>query len=285
MATRNQRAKEQSGISLDFVINTALNTNTIANEVATELSLSSVVEASADGSVGAVFQLGDTQLDGQPDVLLVQGLTAAGLPVASPTQTAGTLGLPFLQGFDGVDFVWGTVDPKDPTKIVRPPSVSFFTGAIPGLITHNRTEIAVSRCPFTNFVLVHMKLNGTTVKALLDSSSPISIIRQDAAELVGAIPKTIANDDDTARRNGDMLSVADAQGQRLDLVKTTNEIAMELHDETGTTVVDFESSAVFVGNVPVLQALQDVSMVLGLDVLAKRPAMLLKAKENKLWIE
>ena len=72
LATSTQRARNVTGISLDFVLDTAANTNTINAQVASELELEKVGEApggvGASGDImgGDTFLLGDAELDIPP---------------------------------------------------------------------------------------------------------------------------------------------------------------------------------------------------------------------------
>ena len=69
LATSSQRGRNVTGISLDFVLDTAANTNTLNGQVAQELQLEVVGEAlpgvGAAGSIagGDTYLLGDCQLD------------------------------------------------------------------------------------------------------------------------------------------------------------------------------------------------------------------------------
>lgn len=126
LSTKNQKAQKKTGISLDFVLDTAANTNTINAQVATELGLEVVWEAlpglSSAGAMqgGQTFMLGDSQLEGiemneemGEDGIFMKNLTASALPIASPA-SAGLLSLPFftaLKGascFPGVPQRWRT---------------------------------------------------------------------------------------------------------------------------------------------------------------------------------
>ena len=113
LATQSQKERNITGISLDFVIDTAANTNTINAQVATELGCESVGSAlpgySAAGALdgGDTFLLGNCTLDMPNKELFMTDLTASALPVASPA-TAGLLGVGFLNCFEGgVKFEWG----------------------------------------------------------------------------------------------------------------------------------------------------------------------------------
>ena len=93
IATPAQRARGASGVTLDFVLDTGANTNTINSLVATELGLGVVGAApgglGAGGTIagGATFMLGDAEFADVPPgerQPFMGGLTASALPVASP---------------------------------------------------------------------------------------------------------------------------------------------------------------------------------------------------------
>lgn len=152
LATRAQRSRNVTGISLDFVVDTAANLNTLNGQVATELQLEQVGEAlpgiatSGPMAGGNTYMLGDTELErgwlmgtpvmnnatdqeesldeeresnelpsrGKSNFLFMENLTASVMPVSSPA-SAGLLSLAFLYCFEGgVEFHWG----KSPSRIM-----------------------------------------------------------------------------------------------------------------------------------------------------------------------
>lgn len=108
LATARQRQSNATGVSLDFVLDTAANTNTIQKQVATELNLDVVGQAlpgvsaagvlatAAQGGGADTYMLGDAQLDGivydeeEKPFTFMSKLTASALPVANPA-AAGLL--------------------------------------------------------------------------------------------------------------------------------------------------------------------------------------------------
>mmetsp|Transcript_16402 Transcript_16402/g.34194 ORF Transcript_16402/g.34194 Transcript_16402/m.34194 type:complete len:536 (-) Transcript_16402:135-1742(-) len=152
LSTESQRNQNLTGISLDFVLDTAANINTIQSQVATELCLPKQedspalpgVSSSGPMAGGDTYVLGDSQLE---EVALVQqqteqqteqdqqqqqqqpfdfmqNLTAAALPVGNPG-SAGLLGLAFFYCFEGgVEFRWGStpqqqqLDQQDQQRLV-----------------------------------------------------------------------------------------------------------------------------------------------------------------------
>jgi len=128
LATESQRSRNQTGISLDFVLDTAANINTLQGQVAKELKLELLedspalpgVSSSGPMAGGETYVLGNSELE-QAKVLglgddakanepfeFMQNLTAAVLPAANPG-SAGLLGLAFFYCFEGgVEFQWGS---------------------------------------------------------------------------------------------------------------------------------------------------------------------------------
>merc|ERR1719387_3138066 len=111
-----QKQTGESGVTLDFVVDTAANVNTINAKLAADLGLEAVgfdeggVSAAGDLAGGTTFMLGSAQLNDLPKderFDLLSNLTASALPVASPSG-AGLLGIGFLFAFPGgVEFCWG----------------------------------------------------------------------------------------------------------------------------------------------------------------------------------
>jgi hypothetical protein len=100
LATSSQRERNVTGVSLDFVLDTAANTNTINAQVSTELGLQVVGQALPGWALvvscreATAYLLGSCQLEGLSDEVerftFMTDLTASALPVASPA-SAGLL--------------------------------------------------------------------------------------------------------------------------------------------------------------------------------------------------
>jgi hypothetical protein len=294
LATSSQRSSGKSGVSLDFVLATATNVNTVANEVATALTLRSVGTALPDFGAttgqqagGTTYTLGDVQLEGQTPLFML-GLTAAALPVTNPV-AAGTLSMAFLQSFDAVDFGWGIV--KD-MEVLRRPSFTFYGGVVPPSATAGRTRVVMERFPGTQSPIVTILVNGVPITALLDTGSPISILLPEAADRAGVQPMK-----SPSPGAGEKFTVAGERGQLVDLIKSVEKVSVQAPSSTAddngaAAVADFGAEHLFVGDIPSLAALGRVPgvtnapmAVLGLDVLQRRPSMLLRAKINELWFE
>ena len=320
LATKAQRSKNMTGISLDFVMDTAANTNTINGQVAQELGLEVVGESlpgvSAGGAMtaGTTFMVGDCELEGLPkeeQFTFMQGLTASALPVASPA-AAGLLSLPFFYSFEGgVEFQWG--NPKNEGEETLPPSVTFYGEGESDAALKEMTKVPVRELPVTRLPSVDIVINGVTIPALLDTGSPITVINAQAAEQAGVATVDFpgkanqkaggnpfskfanrfqeAKEMQQAAARGDVLSIAGSTGQRVDLLKSAEMVQVDLKaadDEDDKTVV-FGDSNIYVGNLPGLAALNALgdnsppAAVLGMDVLRMRPKMLLKARDNEVF--
>eukprot|EP00562_Extubocellulus_spinifer_P030760 CAMPEP_0178719200 /NCGR_PEP_ID=MMETSP0699-20121125/23003_1 /TAXON_ID=265572 /ORGANISM="Extubocellulus spinifer, Strain CCMP396" /LENGTH=429 /DNA_ID=CAMNT_0020369431 /DNA_START=279 /DNA_END=1568 /DNA_ORIENTATION=- len=321
LATQSQRERNVTGISLDFVLDTAANTNTINSQVAKELGLEVVGEAlpgvGAGGAIsgGDTFMLGDAQLDGLPkdeSFTFMKGLTASALPVASPA-SAGLLGLYFFNCFQGgVCFDWGGNSaapvPSDPASNTTFPSVTFYSdkndmgGALDGL-----KRAPIKPLPVSNLPSVELQINGQAVPALLDTGSPISVLNAEAARLAGVettmkvesesgggggisvgnpfakLAKGIKSAQAAAR--GDVLLVAGAAGERIELVKSQSAVDVGVGGFRDD-IVELGKHNIYVGDLPGLAALGGLggsgaqpAVVLGMDVLRTRPRMVYREDE------
>ena len=219
LATASQRERNVTGICLDFVLDTAANTNTINAQVAQELGLEKVGEAPGGvGSAGSIsggdtFMLGDCELDikinkamsndeeGTADekeeeddtFTFMQGLTASALPVASPA-AAGLLGLSFFYCFEGgVEFQWG-ID----KSLEQIPSVTFY-GSENDVNVDELVRVPFESLPVSLLPSVTLIINGKEIPALFDTGSPITVLNARAAQEAGIDP-TISLDE--AKENG-----------------------------------------------------------------------------------
>jgi hypothetical protein len=311
LATPNQRTKNVTGISLDFILDTAANTNTINAGVAQDLGLPVVGSALPGvGSAGAIsggetFLLGDAQLQGFPDFTFMTGLTASALPIASPA-AAGLLSLAFMQSFTGgVDFIWeggirgGGVEPGE----IVPPSITFHADSPTENVLKGRTRVELQRIPVTELLSVIVNINGVDMPALLDTGSPITVMNAQAAKIAGveSAPDPAANNNNPlaalqskfqqaqATSRGDILTIFGAGGKRVNLCKSTGKEVNVSMDGSNGEKVQFGSGPVYVGDLPGLAALNGLgvesppAVVLGMDILRRRPSMLLRATENEAW--
>ena len=262
LATASQKSRNVTGISLDFVLDTAANTNTINAQVASELELEKVGEA--PGGVGAAgglmggdtFLLGDAELDLQRKTddkdevdafVFMQGLTASALPVAAPA-AAGLLSLSFFYCFEGgVEFVWG-----DTTTV---PSITFY-GSDKNLNVNGMARVPFESLPVSMLPSVTISINGFEMPALFDTGSPITVLNAQAAEAAGidtAIELTEPNEDNdsgwnpfskikanfkqaqelaTATSRGDVLTIMGSDGSPVRLVKSKDPQTLSLEAQT-----------------------------------------------------
>jgi hypothetical protein len=315
LATPNQKQKNATGISLDFILDTAANTNTLNAEVAQQLGLPVVGAALPGiGSAGALaggetFLLGDAQLQGLPaeeeKFTFMTGLTASALPIASPA-AAGLLSLAFMQCFTGgVDFLWGGVSrgEVEGEESRLPPSITFHADAPTEQVLQGRTRVELQRIPVTELLSVIVNINGVDMPALLDTGSPVTVMNAQAAKLAGveSAPDPAANKNNPlaalqskfqqaqAASRGDILTIMGAGGNRVNLCKSAGrEVDVSMNGSNGDKV-QFGSGSVYVGDLPGLAALNGIgvesppAVVLGMDVLRRRPSMLLRATENEAW--
>mmetsp|Transcript_10006 Transcript_10006/g.14336 ORF Transcript_10006/g.14336 Transcript_10006/m.14336 type:complete len:402 (-) Transcript_10006:31-1236(-) len=263
LATASQKSRNVTGISLDFVLDTAANTNTINAQVASELELEKVGEA--PGGVGAggglmggdTFLLGDAELDIQrkadekeemdDNFIFMQGLTASALPVAAPA-AAGLLCLSFFYCFEGgVEFVWG-----DQTT---PPSITFY-GSDTNLNVNGMARVPFESLPVSMLPSVTISINGVEMPALFDTGSPITVLNAKAAEAAGIdaafeltepteekdsgwnpFSKIKANfqqaqDLATATSRGDVLTIMGSDGTPVRLLKSKEPQTLSLEAQT-----------------------------------------------------
>jgi len=244
-----QKMTGESGVALDFVVDTAANVNTINAKLATKLGIEVVgfdeggVSAGGALAGGTTFMLGTAQLNDLPKaerVDFLSDLTASALPVASPSG-AGLLGLGFLFAFPGgVEFCWGSPaaaaappsggsTPTAPAASVpagevgETPAFTFF-GGMGG--TEGLTD-GLSCVPATQLesglICVTMRVNGVEIPSLLDTGSPITVLNTAAAEAAGVqtMPAEQAGSNPFAKAKAKAKAALDAAA-----AMTSGEIAM-----------------------------------------------------------
>lgn len=293
------------GVTLDFIVDTAANANTISAQVAgptvqggLELqqvgSLSGVVGAAgAFGGTSPTYSLGVAELADLPKeerIPFISGLTASALPIAAPA-AAGLLGVSFLNSFPGgVEFLWGSGG--------VPPSITFF-GDSAGTAASRAELSAVKVTSLAGSCLptVPLRINGVVVNALLDTGSPITVLNKAAATLVGleegsgaaetsnplasfaaGVKSRVKSAQAVAR--GDVLTVGGLNGP-VQLTRTQSAVAMSLGDSASFG----NDLRPYVGDLPGLALLDGLgasagpAVVLGTDVLRRRPRMIYTAHE------
>ncbi len=224
LSTESQRSRNQTGISLDFVLDTAANINTLQSQVAQELKLEILEDSpalpgvSSSGPMGGgeTYILGDSELEGaqllgESDTTkdkkpfeFMQNLTAAALPVVNPG-SAGLLGLAFFYCFEGgVEFQWGgssSIHPQsNESRLVdgmvveknlndqASPLITFYGQNDDALLQQSLSElnrVSIDPIPLTQLPSVQLKVNGVEMIALLDTGSPITVLNEQAAKAAG----------------------------------------------------------------------------------------------------
>jgi len=302
LATSAQRERNVTGVSLDFVVDTAANINTINAQVAQELLLEKVGTAPAGvGAGGALdggetFLLGDIELEGldeEPFTFMTE-LTASALQIASPA-SAGLLGTAFLNCFEGgVDFSWGQVEEGE---IIEPPSFTFHGEVVS--VDSSRPRAKIHSLDTTLLPSVTVNINGHEMPALLDTGSPVTVMNSVAAKVAGVdvvdLPTTETNNPFTKVQNnmkiakaasrGEVLQIAGSDGP-VNLLKSISNVDFCV---VGDESIDFGANPIFVGDLPGLAALDGIgadsspAVVLGTDILRKRPKMLFRGQQNEVY--
>ncbi|KAL9183504.1 hypothetical protein ACHAXT_004360 [Thalassiosira profunda] len=291
LATSSQRERNVTGVSLDWVLDTAANVNTINAQVAMELQLEKVGEAprgvgAAGGIVGGdTFMLGDCAIDvmkkAQDDAdeieedsdIFMKELTASALPVASPA-AAGLLGLAFFYCFDGgVEFRWGNAEEE--------PSVTFI-GSEEDLDVEGLTRVPFESLPVSMLPSVTLRINGEEIPALFDTGSPITVLNAKAAEAAGIetvisldtldseegkkggggwnpFSKLAANIQSAqemakAAQRGDILTIAGTDGKPVRLVRSESSEKVDIKADRGQTA-EIGAGQLYIGDIPGLAAL------------------------------
>lgn len=294
LATASQRQRNISGVELDFVLDTAANTNTIQEAIPLELKLSKIGNALPGfGPAGTLpgadtYLLGDCQItncnqQGIDPFIFMTNLSASSLKSASPVAAAGLLGTAFLNCFEGgVEFVWPTsvtlgqqsIDEGNSSYV---PKVRFHkikkSCSLEGLHPIPITSLNVSYLP-----TIQVHLNGVPLKVLLDTGSPITIINTAAARMANVKTKT-QKDDNTintgtnpitafvrslqknsnnarAVASQDILLVA-GLGKTVELVKTQYPVSIGALSSSSIGV-HLAETHVYVGDLPGLAALEDL---------------------------
>jgi hypothetical protein len=316
LATESQLSKNLTGISLDFIIDTAANTNTINAQVAKELKLENVGSAlpgyGASGALdgGDTFLLGDCTLDMPTKDLFMTNLTASALPVPSPA-AAGLLGVTFLNCFEGgVKFEWGGgIGARDPL-------ITFY-GENDGIdeLTKRMTRVDIEVLDQIYLPTVKLIVNGVEIPALLDTGSPVTVLNSAAAQVARLETITLESDTESgsekggfsalnpfkkisdnykaaqslsqAAQKGDILLMMGGDGKQIQLKRTSEKAKFYLGNDESDRV-SFPSSYVYVGDLPGLKAMEGLvtgspAAILGMDLIKKMPVMIYRGQQNELF--
>mmetsp|Transcript_55357 Transcript_55357/g.160692 ORF Transcript_55357/g.160692 Transcript_55357/m.160692 type:complete len:417 (+) Transcript_55357:72-1322(+) len=330
LATSAQRARNVTGVSLDFVLDTAANVNTINGQVAQELLLEIVGEALPGvGSSGAIsgghtYELGDAELERgiilpetlddeiKESFLFMQNLTASALPVASPA-SAGLLSLAFLSCFDGgVEFYWGSSpNTMKDGLLVDQPTIKFFAekDAFANEAIQGLCKVPIKSIPVTQLPSVLLNVNGVQIPALLDTGSPVTVFNSEAAKQAGIETVSLDSSSSSKKSNNPFAAVANrfkeaqelakanADGKILTIAGMNGPVNLFKSVETidisavgdNNDMVSFGQGHIYVGDIPGLAALNGIgvdappAIVLGMDVLRRKPKMVLRARDNEVY--
>jgi len=320
LSTTSQKARNETGISLDFMLDTAANTNTIQEQVAKELTLDVVGEAlpgiGSAGSIsgGKTYLLGDCELDGTPTesrFTFMTELSASALPIASPA-AAGLLSSAFLNCFSGgVEFQWvGSTDGDDTDSFI-PPSVTFY-GERKDLQSRaeSMTCIPIQPLPISLLPSVTIHINGEEIPALLDTGSPVTVMNAKAADIANISRITLSNQQkeeggnpfsnmmqkmkaaqemSQAAAKGDILLVGGTSGEMIELNKSESKLNISLKKDENE-LFELGNSHIYVGDLPGLAALGGLegkdstpAAILGMDVLRLRPNMIYCGQSSEVY--
>lgn len=296
LSTASQRKRNITGIALDFILDTAANTNTINAQVAQELNLEVVGDAlpgfGAAGFIsgGETFGLGNCTLDRLDADLFMTNLTASALPVASPA-AAGLLGVAFLNFFEAVKFEWGGgIEGKQPL-------VTFYgdeNDANQECQKFKKVSIDVLDAILLPSVVIN--INGISIPALFDTGSPVTVLNDAAAkaadlevfEIQKKTEKSLnpfkafsdnlreAKSVADAASRGELLVIASSDGNRVELKRTKSRVSVSLNGGE----IQFPPSDIYVGDLPGLVALDGLkptsppAAILGMDVIKRLPIVI-----------
>ena len=298
-----------SGVTLDFVLDTAANTNTISAQVAgptsqgglelTQVgSVAGGVGAGGEFGGGATYMLGNVELADAPKeerFVFMSGLSATALPIGAPG-AAGLLGVAFLNSFaGGVEFCWGGGPGGrggGGGAEGEPPSVTLYgdaTGTEAARAAAGLRGVPLTPLPGNSLPSVTLRVNGVEVPALVDTGSPITVLNAAAAAAAGVEHAALGASEGNpfsklatglkaaqAAARGDVLTVGGPNGpvQLVRAQQPPGGVSFSLGDG-----LELGQAACYVGDLPGLAALDGLgatagpAVVLGTDVLAMRPRM------------
>lgn len=288
--------------TLDFLVDTGANVNTIGAEFAAKHQLKSRnIEgqtfrgtAGVGGfmeSFGNMVALGDCELVGLPPeqtTTFMTNLSAAALDRPTPVGD-GILGLAFLLSFPaGVEFDFHGTDGDPPTMI-------FYYGEnLPRIesVRKNLVPISLKLLPI-GLLTLQVCINGQELTVILDTGSPVTVLSPEAALKAGIVTSDCESNRDlhvtTARRQtyGDKeLAVIGTDGVPV-LLRRSERTNIPL--DVGS--VSLGSGHVYIGELPGLSVagkLTDSIMpgvVLGLDALRRNHRMILQVAHELVWFE
>lgn len=276
-----------SGVSLEFLLDTAANINVIRKNTARSLRLPTVISkelfsttksAGAGGSfeAGDIVMLGDCHLSNMPkhhNAVFLRNLTAAAIDVGlAGALCDGLFGTSFFRCFSAVEFDWYGTDGDPPTLI-------FYYNDIPEYAKENAFRVLLEIDPSFDIPMMTVAINGINVTAIVDTGSCISIVSPETAENIG-LQKSESNNGKHTRS----VKVAGIDKGRVDLEK-----AAGASIEIGTAIFDHVDT-LFIGRLPGIELASKVSTkapqaLIGLDVLKQMYRLIVRLSESEMWFE
>ena len=170
-----------------MILDTGSSVNVIQEAVAKELALAIVGQQPAGSSAGGVllsapiYLLGDIQFDHLPSeerFTVMSGLQAASLNVPSPG-SAGILGRPFLDSFPVVEFAFSEASDE----------IRLYASEDDIPLMAGKSRIPMSTLGISGLWGVELSVTSlekiVTLKALVDTGAPTTILNLAAAEALG----------------------------------------------------------------------------------------------------
>merc|ERR1711935_856488 len=209
----------------------------------------------------------------------------------------------------------GVVEPTLLIDDESAPSIAFLRrddSTYTSDLKRSLTRVPIDPIPLTQLPSVKIRVNGVEMIALLDTGSPVTVLNERTAEDAGirttkestwnlfasAVNKfKEAQATAEAAQNGDILMIGGIDGKPTNLYRSIgNGPGISLVGSAGEDVaLDANGSGnsngnVYVGDIPGLSALNGIgvdsppAVVLGMDVLRRRPKMLFRPQQNELYI-
>eukprot|EP00579_Thalassiosira_antarctica_P026038 CAMPEP_0202015266 /NCGR_PEP_ID=MMETSP0905-20130828/31536_1 /ASSEMBLY_ACC=CAM_ASM_000554 /TAXON_ID=420261 /ORGANISM="Thalassiosira antarctica, Strain CCMP982" /LENGTH=353 /DNA_ID=CAMNT_0048575381 /DNA_START=42 /DNA_END=1099 /DNA_ORIENTATION=+ len=273
----------QKDASINFVLDTGANVNSISKDLAKSLNLPLIVrkeDLSVLGSAGAggsfqagdIVMLGDCQLGGMPEgqknITFMRNLTAASLDLGIASSVGGELlGTSFFACFPaGVEFDFYGTDGD-------PPSMIFYYGqTLPEDAKENAFCVSLEES-FWGVPSITVNINGINLRAIIDTGSPITIISPNAAGEVGVGRQK------SKQEEGSFLKIKGIDNETVDLSRSLSGASISIGN------ISFGNlETICIGDLPGLSLASDLSstpdpqfqVLLGLDVLRRMYRMILR---------
>lgn len=293
---RKQQCDDQNEVSMNFVLDTGANINTVCKDLAEEMNLPIIIrkdELSTLGSAGAggsfetgdIVLLGDCRLSGMPkdqeNITFMKNLTAASLGLGIGSVGDGLLGTSFFGCFPaGVEFDWYGTDGDPPTLI-------FYYGSdLPENAKKNAICVPLESDSFFSVPTATVNINGVELRAIVDTGSPISIVTPEAAKEAG-LERMADNDESSSGKVlvGETPKIRGIDHRVLDLARSNNS-TVSIGDLSLGTV-----KSLFIGELPGLSlassfgASKGPQVLVGLDILRRTYRMIFRLSAKEIWIE